>query len=106
MANAKTIEIKDDANLGIAMLIAEFDGGNYQPVAAVVEHQRSPRDRRQRHARADEGPGARRRASLPGALRRMGAGTRRQLPPSEGDHAVAPTTLPLRARPAQAGLRS
>ena len=37
MANAsvKTIEIKDDANLGLAMLIAEFDGTNYQPVAAV-----------------------------------------------------------------------
>jgi len=37
MANgsAKTIEIKDDANLGIAMLIAEFGEGNYQPVAAV-----------------------------------------------------------------------
>ena len=35
-ASAKTIEIKDDANLGIAMLIAEFEGGNYQPVAAVV----------------------------------------------------------------------
>ena len=36
MANAKTIEIKDDANLAIAMLIAEFDAGSYQPVAAVV----------------------------------------------------------------------
>ena len=36
MANVRTIEIKDDANLGIAMLIAEFDGGSYQPVAAVV----------------------------------------------------------------------
>ena len=36
MANAKTIEIRDDANLGMAMLIAEFGGGNYQPVAAVV----------------------------------------------------------------------
>ena len=35
-ASAKTIEIKDDANLGIAMLIAEFDGGNYQPISAVV----------------------------------------------------------------------
>ncbi len=35
MANAKTIEVKDDANLGIAMLIAEFGEGNYQPVAAV-----------------------------------------------------------------------
>ena len=35
-ANAKTIEIKDDANLGIAMLIAEFGEGSYQPVAAVV----------------------------------------------------------------------
>jgi hypothetical protein len=35
MANEKTIEIKDDANLGLAMLIAEFDGGSYQPVAAV-----------------------------------------------------------------------
>ena len=34
-ASAKTIEIKDDANLGIAMLIAEFGEGNYQPVAAV-----------------------------------------------------------------------
>ena len=27
MARGKTIEIKDDANLGIAMLIAELDGG-------------------------------------------------------------------------------
>jgi hypothetical protein len=35
MANEKTIEIKDDANLGLAMLIAEFGEGNYQPVAAV-----------------------------------------------------------------------
>ena len=32
----KTIEIKDDANLGLAMLIAEFGEGSYQPVAAVV----------------------------------------------------------------------
>jgi hypothetical protein len=29
------IEIKDDADLGLAMLIAEFGEGNYQPVAAV-----------------------------------------------------------------------
>jgi hypothetical protein len=36
MANGKKIEIKEDANLGLAMLIAEFDGGNYQPVAVVV----------------------------------------------------------------------
>jgi hypothetical protein len=39
MANAakeKPIEIKDDTNLGLAMLIAEFGDGNYQPVAAVV----------------------------------------------------------------------
>ena len=35
-ASAKTVEIKHDANLGIAMLIAEFDGGNYQPISAVV----------------------------------------------------------------------
>ena len=35
MANGKTSEIKDDANLGLAMLIAEFDGGSYQPVAPV-----------------------------------------------------------------------
>ncbi len=38
MANAtneKRIEIKDDADLGLAMLIAEFGEGNYQPVAAV-----------------------------------------------------------------------
>ena len=33
--NSKLMEIKDDANLGIAMLIAEFGEGNYQPVAAV-----------------------------------------------------------------------
>ena len=34
MANAakgKPIEIKDDANLGLAMLIAEFGDGNYEP---------------------------------------------------------------------------
>jgi hypothetical protein len=35
MANEKTVDIKDDANLGLAMLIAEFGEGNYQPVAAV-----------------------------------------------------------------------
>ena len=35
-ASAKTIESKDDTKLGIAMLIAEFVGSNYQPVAAVV----------------------------------------------------------------------
>ena len=38
MANAtneKRIEIKDDADLGLAMLIAEFGEDNYQPVAAV-----------------------------------------------------------------------
>ena len=34
-AQEKSIEIKDDADLGIAMLIAEFGAGNYQPVAAV-----------------------------------------------------------------------
>ena len=35
MANAakeKPIEIKDDAELGLAILIAEFGEGNYQPV--------------------------------------------------------------------------
>jgi hypothetical protein len=39
MANAgkeRRIEIKDDTNLGLAMLIAEFGDGNYQPIAAVV----------------------------------------------------------------------
>ena len=39
MANAtkeKPIEIKDDAELGLAILIAEFGEGNYQPVAVVV----------------------------------------------------------------------
>ena len=36
MANTRTIEIKDDANLGLAMLIAEFGDGSYQPVAVVV----------------------------------------------------------------------
>ena len=36
MANGKTIEIRDDANLGLAMLIAEYGEGNYQPVASVV----------------------------------------------------------------------
>ena len=39
MANAakeKPIEIKDDTELGLAMLIAEFGEGNYQPVAVVV----------------------------------------------------------------------
>ena len=30
------IEIKDDTELGMAILVAEFDDGNYQPVAAVV----------------------------------------------------------------------
>jgi hypothetical protein len=36
MANGKTIEIKDDANLGLAMLIAEFGERNYQPISAVA----------------------------------------------------------------------
>src|SRR6266568_4544826 len=39
MANAakeKPIEIKDDTELGLAILIAEFGEGNYQPVAVVV----------------------------------------------------------------------
>jgi hypothetical protein len=35
-SNKRSIEINDDANLGIAMLIAEFADANYQPVAAVV----------------------------------------------------------------------
>ena len=35
-ASDKRIEIKDDANLGLAMLIAEFGEGSYQPVAVVV----------------------------------------------------------------------
>jgi hypothetical protein len=35
MANAQTIEIKDDANLGLAMLIAEFGEGNYRPISVV-----------------------------------------------------------------------
>jgi predicted HTH domain antitoxin len=35
-AKEKQIEIRDDAELGLAMLIAEFSDGNYQPVAAVV----------------------------------------------------------------------
>jgi len=35
MANAKAIGISDDANLGIAMLIAEFGDGSYQPISAV-----------------------------------------------------------------------
>ena len=35
-AKEKPIEIKDDAELGLAMLIAEFGEGNYQPVAVVV----------------------------------------------------------------------
>ena len=39
MANApkeKPIEVKDGAELGLAILIAEFGEGKYQPVAAVV----------------------------------------------------------------------
>jgi hypothetical protein len=36
MANAKQETINDDANLGLAMLIAEFGEGDCQPVAAVV----------------------------------------------------------------------
>src|SRR4051794_19249127 len=35
-ASAKRIEIRDDANLGIAMLIAEDEQGNYEPMAAAV----------------------------------------------------------------------
>jgi hypothetical protein len=36
MANETTIEIRDDANLGLPMLIAEFGEGSYQPFAAVA----------------------------------------------------------------------
>ena len=39
MANAtkeNPIEIRDDAELGLAILVAEFGDGNYQPVAVVV----------------------------------------------------------------------
>jgi hypothetical protein len=36
MANAKQETINDDANLGLAMLIAEFGEGDCQPVAVVV----------------------------------------------------------------------
>jgi len=36
VANRRTVEIRDDANLGMAMLIAEFGQRNYHPVAAVV----------------------------------------------------------------------
>jgi hypothetical protein len=36
MENEKTIEVKDDAKLGLAMLIAEFGEGTYQPVGAVA----------------------------------------------------------------------
>jgi hypothetical protein len=30
------IEIRDDTELGLAMLVAEFAGGHYQPIAVVV----------------------------------------------------------------------
>ena len=30
------IEIKDDTELGLAILVAEFGNGNYQPVGVVV----------------------------------------------------------------------
>ena len=35
MANEKTIEIKEHASLGLAMLIAEDEEGHYEPVAPV-----------------------------------------------------------------------
>jgi hypothetical protein len=35
-ASARTTEIKDDANLGLAILIAEDEEGNYEPIGAVV----------------------------------------------------------------------
>jgi len=36
-ASAKTVQIKDDANLGIAMLIAAFGEGNYPAVSSIRE---------------------------------------------------------------------
>jgi hypothetical protein len=30
------IQIKDDTELGLAILVAEFEGGTYQPIAVVV----------------------------------------------------------------------
>jgi hypothetical protein len=57
MANEKTIEIKDDAHLELAMPIAEFSGGAGR---GREQHIAKPRDHRERHAREGEAPGARR----------------------------------------------
>ena len=105
MANAakeKPIEVRDDAELGLAILIAEFGDGNSVMVSINEARESAASDM---HGRT----GARRRAGLPGALRLMGTGARRQLPPGEGDHAVAPTPpqhRPTPRPPGKAGLRS
>jgi hypothetical protein len=104
--SAKTIEIKDEANLGIAMLIAEFGEGSYQPVAAV-----SSIDEAREIAAND----------LCGRMKHLERGGEPACPEryavwaqgSDGSYRqvkeimpVARQTAPPRARPVPAGLRS
>lgn len=59
------IKIKDDTELGLAILVAEYGDGNYQPGGGSGEHQRGARDRRQRHARKGARPRGEWDAGLP-----------------------------------------
>src|ERR1035437_6851190 len=81
------VEIKDDTELGLAILVAEFGDGNYQPGGGNGEHQRGARDRRQRHARTDVRPRARRDAELPRTYMVWAQGI-------EGEYIIAATIQP------------
>ena len=82
------IEIKDNTELGLAMLIADLGDGHYLPIGVVVSineaREIAASDMRGRMRDLE----ARRDARLPGKLRGLGAGTRRRLPRSEAPDAV------------------
>ena len=104
-ASAKTIEIKEDANLGIAMLVAEFGEGSYQPVAAVSSineaREIAASDLRARTTELERG-------GEPACPERyvVGARSRWQLRQVKEIMPQADKLAPPRARPAPAGLRS
>ena len=94
------IEIKDDTELGLAMLIADLGDGHYQPIGVVVsinearEIAASDMRGRMRDLEAGETP------RLPGKLRGLGAGTGRRLPRSEAPDAVTNRPRPPLPPPA------
>jgi hypothetical protein len=87
MANgsAKTIEIKNDANLGLAILIAEDEEGNYEPIGAAVsinearEIAQSNLRAKRRRLERDEHPGL-----CPFAYKIWAQGPRWHVQPGEG----------------------